>query len=110
MKIASNRMHPVDVDIVRQTTVSTQQPAAPAALAGRVEMNDLAGGVHTGVGATGAHDVDGFRCDPRKRLLQTLLHTDAGLLTLPAVVRGAVVLDAERDTDVCYPLAGERIE
>jgi hypothetical protein len=62
-------------------------------------MNDLAGGVHTGVGAARTHDIDTFIGNPRKRLLEALLYAQAGQLTLPAVVTRTVVLYAERDAN-----------
>ena len=48
--------------------------------------------------------------DDRYLFLETLLHANTGLLALPAIVPGAVVLDAERDANVRGPLPGKVIE
>jgi len=63
-------------------------------------MHDLTTRVHTAVGAAGTDQIDGFIGDQRQRLLETLLHAEAALLALPAVVTRAVVFDAERDANV----------
>ena len=48
--------------------------------------------------------------DDRERLLEALLYADAVILALPAVVRRAVVFDAERDAHDREGLAGQRVE
>ena len=110
MKVIDDRFCPRDIDVVRQVAVGAQQPPALRALAAGFEMNDLARGVHPGVGATGTNHFYGFIGNNRQRLFQTLLHTDTGLLALPPVVPGAVVFDAERDANVRDSLAGKRVE
>jgi len=70
-------------------------------------MDDLAGGVHASIGAPCADHLNRFICDQRQRFLETLLHAQAGLLTLPAIVPGPVVFDAERDADI-GPCASQR--
>ena len=60
VKVVTDGLHPGDTDIVGKIAVRTKQPAAVAALAVRVEMHNLTGRMHTGVGATGADDLDRF--------------------------------------------------
>jgi hypothetical protein len=64
-------------------------------------MRHLAGGMYTRIGAARAYKLDGLVGDQAKRLFQALLHAQSGFLTLPAVIPGAVVFDAERDANVC---------
>jgi hypothetical protein len=110
MKVINNGFCPRDIDVVWHIAVGAQQPSALRALAAGFEMNDLARGVHPGVGAAGTDHFYGFIGDNRQRLFQALLYTDTGLLPLPAVVPGAVVFDAERDANVRDSLAGKRVE
>lgn len=56
--------------------------------------------MHAGIGAAGTNDLDGLIGYQRERFLETLLYPDTGLLTLPAIVRSPVILDAERDANV----------
>src|SRR3954451_19247277 len=60
-----------------------------------IDMRDLMGRVHAGVGASGALDADGLAGKPLDRLLNRLLHRAAVDLPLPARERRAVVLDDE---------------
>src|SRR5690606_1155989 len=68
-----------------------------AALGAGIEMHDLRARVHASVGAAGAGGLHGRVSDRRQRLLDALLHADAAVLPLPAVVGGAVVLDPKGD-------------
>ena len=99
MKLIVDGLSPNDVDVVGKIAVRAKQPAAPAAFTGGVEMNDLAGGVHTGIGAACADYLYRFICNQRERFLEALLDANTGFLTLPAVIPRAVVLDAERNAN-----------
>jgi len=94
MKLIIDGARPGYVNVVRKTAVSAKQPATFAAFAESIEVDNLARRVHTGVSAARANDFDRLIRDQRERFLEALLHADAGLLTLPAVVPGAVVFDA----------------
>src|SRR5450755_374250 len=58
VKVARYRTGPSDIDIVRQTRVGAQYPAAGAAPRLGVEVRDLSAGVYAGISATGADDID----------------------------------------------------
>lgn len=64
----------------------------------RVEVRHHLERMHAGVGATGRDQFDGLVGDLRQRVLQVALHAARVRLELPAGERGAVVLDAERET------------
>ena len=102
MKRVVHALCPRHADIIGEVAVGAEKPGAIAALALRVEMHDLAAGVHAGIGATGTDDVDAFIGDPCQRLLQTLLHPESGLLALPAIETRTVVFDAECDANRRY--------
>jgi hypothetical protein len=106
MKLIVNGPRPGNVDVVRKTAVYAEQPATFIALTASIKVDDLARRVYTGVGAACTDDFDRLIRNQQKRFLEALLHTDTGLLTLPAVVPGAVVFDAERDSNYPDPLAG----
>lgn len=92
-------LHPGHADIVGETAVCSQEPAASTALTLGIEVDDLTRGMNAGVGAAGAYDLNRPVGNGFKRLLQALLNAETGLLTLPAVVIGPVVFDAERDSN-----------
>jgi len=97
VKLVVDLTRPYDADVVRKIAVGAQQPAAIVAATGRIEMNDLSGGMDTGIGAAGAGDfklVIGHRA---QRFFDALLNAEACFLPLPAVIRSPVVLNAERN-------------
>ena len=63
-------------------------------------MHDLTRGVNARVGAAGAGHLNGMIGDQFEGFFEALLHAETGLLALPTVVRGTVVLNAERDAHV----------
>ena len=65
--------------------------------------------MHAGIGAARTDDLHDFVGHACERFFETLLHAEAGLLTLPAVVTRPVVFDAERDANssACYWSAGQ---
>lgn len=99
MKFFVDGVSPSDADVVGKIAVRAKQPASPAAFTGGVKMNDLAGGVHTGIGAACADYPYRFISNLRERVLEALLDADTGFLTLPAVIPRAVVFDAERNAN-----------
>ena len=62
-----------------------------------VEMHDLGGCVHAGIGAPRGGHLDGRVGETRERLLQVILHAAAARLRLPAAERRAVVFEAQGD-------------
>ena len=100
MKIISDGLRPGHADVVGKAAVSAQQPATAAAFAGRIEMDNLARSMHPGIGSACTDDLYRFVRNQRQRFLETLLYPEASLLTLPAIVPGPVIFDAERDANV----------
>ncbi|GAA3954962.1 hypothetical protein GCM10022278_11970 [Allohahella marinimesophila] len=61
-------------------------------------MDDLGGGMHTGISSTGAAERDFVSRDPAQRLLQgTLYRVMIRLLRLPAVIEAALIGNDKRD-------------
>jgi hypothetical protein len=52
--------------------------------------------VHTGIGTTCTRDFNSCVCDLCYGLFEALLYANTGTLALPAVVRSAVILYANR--------------
>jgi hypothetical protein len=100
VKIVVNVPRPGDADIVRQVAIRPEQPAAVVARARRIEMDNLARGMHSGIGTTSTGHLNRVIGNLVESLFETLLHTEAGVLTLPPVVRGAVVLNTKRNAHV----------
>jgi hypothetical protein len=94
MEFIGYRLRPGNSNIVREVGVRTQQPTTLRSFAIGFKMHHLAGSVHTGIGAAGANNVDGFVGNTTERGFYVFLNTVAGALPLPAVIRGSVVLDA----------------
>lgn len=89
---------PGHIDIVGKITIRTEQPASRRSLARRIKMDDLPGCMHAGVRATRTAYVDGVVGNLLQCIFNTRLYTVARALSLPAVVRRAVVLDAQSNT------------
>jgi hypothetical protein len=94
MELVCYRLRPANRDIVRQIGVRAQQPTPLGSFAIGIKVHHLAGSVHTGIGAAGANNFDGFVSNATERGLYVFLNTVACALPLPAVIRGSVVLDA----------------
>ena len=56
--------------------------------------------MRTGVGTSGRNDCDTLACDLGQRALESILHSAAVGLRLPAVKRRAVVFESERDAHI----------
>lgn len=94
MEFVVNRGCPVQSDIVWQACIATNHPCLATARYRRVEMNNLAESVDTGVGSPGALHSNRRSSDCGKTLLQHILdsdHTFQGL-RLPSIEPAAVVL------------------
>ena len=105
MEVDVDLPHPPHHDVVGKVAIAAPLPGAERAVRRGIEVNDLAEGMHTGIGAAGAVHSDRVIRHPGQRPLQLTLHR-AGRrlrLQLPAVKAGAVVFDAERQPD---PAAG----
>jgi hypothetical protein len=100
VKIVIDMARPHHADIVWQIAIGTEQPATVVARARCIEMNDLPAGMNASVSAASTRHLDCVIGNPPEGFFDTLLHTEAGLLPLPAIVRGAVVLNTERDAHV----------
>jgi hypothetical protein len=92
MKAIIYWLGPDYADIIREIAIRAEQPTAATAFTAGVEMHNLTGCMHTGVGSTSANDLDLFIGDFGQRCFDASLHAFAGALTLPAVVRRSVVL------------------
>jgi len=108
MEVVGHAGHPGDGDVVRQVAVGAEQPAARRALAGGIEMSDLPARVNAGIRPPGTNHLEFVIRNRRQRLLEALLHADAGFLALPAVVRGTVVLDTDRESHARRVATGAR--
>ena len=85
-------LRPGEIDIVGQIAVGAQQPAARIAFTVGIEMRDLGRCMHAGVRAASTGNFDVFIGDRFYGVFDERLNTQAGTLTLPAVVRRTVVL------------------
>src|SRR5260370_34632970 len=63
-------------------------------------MRYLQRSMRTRVGTPGRNDCDTLACDLRQRALESILHSAAVRLGLPAVKRRAVVFESERDAHI----------
>ena len=69
MKIISDGLRPGHADVVGKAAVNAQQPATATAFAGSIEMNDLARGMHTGIGSACTDDLYRLVRNQRQRFL-----------------------------------------
>ena len=97
MELVADARHPGHGDVIGQIGVRTEQPAAVGAIAAGIEMHHLSRRMHAGVGPARADDFNGFVGDFAECGFEAFLHAVAGALTLPAVIRSAVVLETEGD-------------
>ena len=103
MEIIGDRQRPAHAHLRRQAAGDAEHPAARVAHGMAVEMHDLAGRMHAGIGAAGADRFDRMAGDERQRLLERgldrLLAFALGLAVLaqplPATEAAAVVFDTE---------------
>lgn len=100
MKLLVDLLYPGDTDVRRKIAIGSKQPAAFAALAARVKVDNLPCGMYAGVCSPRTYHTHIFIGDDRQRFFQTLLYAETCLLPLPAVVGGPVVLNAERDPNL----------
>ncbi len=98
MKIFGYGPRPCDRDVAGQIAVGTEQPTTLAAIAIGVEVYDLAACVHAGVRTSRAAYIDVRVGDFGERFFYDRLYAVACPLSLPAVVRGTVVLNAKSDS------------
>ncbi len=72
---------------MRQVGVGTVEPVLRRPPRAGIEVNDLAGRMHSGIGSPGAEQLHRVVGDPGKGLLDLLLNAlHAGLLALPAAI------------------------
>ena len=99
MKFVIDPLGPGHVDVIREMTVRTELPAALATRIFGVKMDNLARRMNTRVRTAGASHSHGGISDRCQGFFDELLYAQAGFLALPAVIRRAVVLNAERDAN-----------
>ncbi len=99
MEFVIDQLGPGHIDIVRKITIRTEYPASLATRILGIEVNNLARRVNTRVRPPGAGHSHGSISDQCKGFFDELLYAQTGCLALPAVIRGAVVLNAERDAN-----------
>jgi len=95
VKVFRNRLHPQDIDIVREVAVDAEQPRTLSSLHVRIEMTNLAGGVYARIGAARADTCDRFVRNPGYCIIQARLNTGRMGLDLPTVIVCPVVFQAE---------------
>ncbi|CGW51061.1 Uncharacterised protein [Salmonella enterica subsp. enterica serovar Typhi] len=97
VKIIRYSFHPAHGNVTRQIRIYPQRPCRIFAQCGRFEMDNLPGAVNAGIGAPGAEHVNRFICHLRERFFQLFLHAAHFILTLPAIILAAVVLNTQRN-------------
>ena len=99
--------HPEDVHVFRQIGIRPQEPGAVGAARRSVKMDNLFQSMDARVGAAGATEPNLVISNGGEGLLQGLLHRAHPNLTLPAVKRAPVVLDAHGEARrLCFPHLG----
>ena len=102
MELILHRCRPLHRNRGRQRGVHPAHPGRVRTHRVGIEMRDLRAGVHARVGAPRPADADRVVRDHRQRPLQMILDSIARWLRLPAVERGAVISDADRDAHCCH--------
>ena len=100
MKFIIDATYPVNVDIIGEIAIRAEQPTAIGPLAACVEMRDLTGSMHARVRAPGTGGHDSLVGNNAQSLFDTLLNATPVLLTLPAIVGGTVIFDADGKSHV----------
>lgn len=100
MKLIIDATYPVGVDVIGEIAIGAEQPPTISPLAVGVEMHDLTRGMHAGVGAPGTGGCDGLVGNNAQRLFDALLNATPVVLTLPAIVSGTVVFNADGDSHI----------
>jgi hypothetical protein len=109
MEIIRDPARPKHADIIGEIAVGAQYPGAFAAARGGFNVNDLAGGMHTGVGTPGAMASHGDIRDTGKGLFHAGLHGACVVLNLPPVESSAVVFQSKRDAHGASQTGGGRV-
>ena len=99
MKIIGHRLRPAHTDVGGQLGVAALMPGFLWSAGGAVEMDNLAQCVDTRIGAPRTVNPHRMIRNVRQRGLQRVLHRghQGFALRLPTVIRGAVILDAQRN-------------
>src|SRR5690606_23268461 len=93
-EIQPHRLGPDKADVMGQIGVGAVKPVRRLATGTAVEVDDLAGGMHPGIGAPGAEQLNWMIGYPRQCFLDFFLNTaHARLLTLPAAISRPAVLN-----------------
>ncbi|MNI74774.1 hypothetical protein D3C73_1308810 [compost metagenome] len=100
MEMRRHDLGPTDADIVGQIDIGTHDPGLHRTLDLRVEVHDLATGVHAGIGAPGAEQRNGRVGHLGQGVFEGFLHREhARGLALPATITRALVFNAQRDPE-----------
>ena len=98
MERLAHRLRPTHGDGRRQKRVDSAYPRRQRTLDRRLEMHHLSGGMHAGVGASGANHGDLPAGDMAQRRFQFVLNRTAARLRLPAAQGATVVLHTQGNT------------
>jgi len=98
MKAVVNEVNPGRADVSWKIAVGAQEPAVFETIGIRIKVHNLTGRMHTTIRSARAGDFDCLVGNGGEGPFNELLHTGTGALALPAIVRGAVIFDADRDT------------
>ena len=75
MKVIRHLLRPCQTDIGGQIGIGTMDPVECRTNSVRFKMDDLTGGMHTGIGPPGTEQADRMISHPAERLLQGFLNT-----------------------------------
>ena len=100
VELVGDRHRPVNRDRIREQCVDATDPCGFGPAHVGLEMHHLKRRMHTAVGTSGRNDCDTLPGDFGQRAFESILHSAAVRLRLPAVKWRAVVFESERDTHV----------
>jgi hypothetical protein len=95
MKVIRNGPRPHDRNVVGQIAVCTKQPSSLTAITLGIEVHNLPTCMYASVCTPSAAYINAFVGDLCEGFLHERLYTVTRPLSLPTVVRGTVVLNAE---------------
>jgi hypothetical protein len=93
VEILRNFSCPQDVYIITQVGIGAAHPGMGLSYRRGVHVNNLAGGMHSGIGAPGANHPNWLIGHARQGSLQLTLDTESIILNLPPHESGAVVFN-----------------
>ena len=97
VKFVRHRMRPEYRDAVRQQGIHAAHPGRQRTFGLSIEMCHLLQRMHAGIGASRRDNRDSLTDNLTQGMLQRVLHGLPFRLALPAAIRAAVILHAQRD-------------